>query len=341
MAVLSKPIPALYTVYILRSTVRHQSLYIGSTPHPPRRLKQHNGEVKGGAARTSRGTLRPWAMVGLVSGFPSSIAALKFEWALTNPHLSLHIPTESRLSLATSYKRNGQPKRPIPSLRSIISNIHLLLSVPSFARWPLRLHFFEEDVAAAWDRWCASAEDRRRPHLKIERDYRPAGEAEDASAIPAEGEEGAVLPNWGIHALPLDHNPIKEYVEKGQDIFSFEREGDCLICHKSQPQDGGLYGVCPNEGCEGVGHISCWGQHLLACEKSDEIIPTNGNCPKCGSEVVWVDMMKELTLRTRGPAEVRKLLRKKRRKTTKTKEAKSAEAESAEDTAGPEVITLD
>ncbi len=75
-----KPIPALYTVYVLRSTVRHASLYIGSTPNPPRRLAQHNGLVRGGAARTSRHSLRPWEMVALVSGFPSMTAALKFEF---------------------------------------------------------------------------------------------------------------------------------------------------------------------------------------------------------------------------------------------------------------------
>ena len=79
MAILSKPIPALYTVYILRSTVRHASLYIGSTPHPPRRLKQHNGEARGGAVRTARDSLRPWEMVAIVSGFPGMVAALKFE----------------------------------------------------------------------------------------------------------------------------------------------------------------------------------------------------------------------------------------------------------------------
>lgn len=79
MSTLVKPIPALYTVYVLRSTVRPASWYIGSTPNPPRRLKQHNGEVKGGAARTSRASLRPWEMVAVVSGFPGMLAALKFE----------------------------------------------------------------------------------------------------------------------------------------------------------------------------------------------------------------------------------------------------------------------
>lgn len=83
MAVQSKPIPALYVVYVLRSTVRHGSLYIGSTPNPPRRLNQHNGKVKGGAARTSRNSLRPWEMVGVVSGFPSMVGALKFEYVYT------------------------------------------------------------------------------------------------------------------------------------------------------------------------------------------------------------------------------------------------------------------
>ncbi|GAA5933444.1 hypothetical protein JCM3775_000695 [Rhodotorula graminis] len=83
-------IPPFYACYLLRSFAarpgRAGQTYIGSTPDPPRRWRQHMGLVKGGAFKTRLG--RPWEMELVVHGFPTKLQALQFEWAWQNPHAS-------------------------------------------------------------------------------------------------------------------------------------------------------------------------------------------------------------------------------------------------------------
>ncbi|RMJ16696.1 hypothetical protein CDV36_003607 [Fusarium kuroshium] len=304
MSQLSRPHPALYGVYVLRSTVRHASIYIGSTPNPPRRLKQHNGEARGGAVRTAREKLRPWEVAILVTGFPSSIAALKFEWAMTNPHLTTHIPAEERLTKAAE-KRKGmkKPRKPIHTLTSVVSNLHLLTSVPSFARWPLTIHFFASEPKKAWDKWLQSIDATPRQGINVLTDFGPS-KATQRESSPAP---------WGIYALPLDYAPMKGYIEKAHNVVAFEREGKCVHCNEELESGKGLHPMCPNGRCEAMGHLDCWSKHALKGEDEGTMIPRSCTCPSCYDEIQWGDMMKELTLRVRGPKEVEKLLRKPRR----------------------------
>jgi structure-specific endonuclease subunit SLX1 len=51
--------------------------YVGATIDPNRRLRQHNGELSGGARAT---TGRSWTRRFLVGGFADERAALRFEW---------------------------------------------------------------------------------------------------------------------------------------------------------------------------------------------------------------------------------------------------------------------
>jgi structure-specific endonuclease subunit SLX1 len=151
-----KPLPSFYCAYLLRSTVRPTSTYIGSTPDPRRRLSQHNGIAVGGARRTKRDTLRPWEMTLIVHGFASQVAALQFEWAWQNSHKTKKIEEEDRIAVTTTKARTGaKPKRrktkPRASMQLHLKNLLLLVTGKAFVRWGLRVRFFCQDVFEVWE----------------------------------------------------------------------------------------------------------------------------------------------------------------------------------------------
>ena len=68
--------------YIIRSTTSRRT-YVGYTDNMTRRLRKHNGEIKGGAKATRTG--RPWELVAYVQGFLTDGEALSFEWYMHHP----------------------------------------------------------------------------------------------------------------------------------------------------------------------------------------------------------------------------------------------------------------
>ncbi|KAH6664512.1 hypothetical protein B0J14DRAFT_247072 [Halenospora varia] len=308
---LERPIPAFYCCYLLRSTVRHSSVYVGSTPHPVRRLRQHNGLAKGGAVRTARQSLRPWEMACIVTGFPSHVAALQFEWAWQNPHITQHIASEERIQHATHKKRSGHPKRPRHSVTSLLSNLHVLLRSPSFTRWPLEIRFFSKEVHTAWLKWVKATRESIRTSIPIVEDFPPTGKILSGDDIISSPKSKKRKLDHGIDTLPIDYANQKAHVEKAKEIIDFEREGKCKICSVDLEHSGGLFAVCPETGCETVSHLTCLSKHFLG-DDEDALVPITGKCPGCETELIWTDVVKELTLRTRGQKEVQKLLKAKR-----------------------------
>jgi len=68
-----------WSVYLLFSSA---GTYVGATVDLDRRLRQHNGELSGGAKATSR--CEGWVRACHVEGFTEERSALQFEWAWKN-----------------------------------------------------------------------------------------------------------------------------------------------------------------------------------------------------------------------------------------------------------------
>ncbi|CAD0092081.1 unnamed protein product, partial [Aureobasidium vineae] len=297
------PIPAFYACYLLRSTVRHQNLYVGSTPHPVRRLKQHNGIAKGGAVRTSKNTLRPWEMTCLTR----------------------HIAPDERITQANTKQRfsprSGKVRkragRPRMSMHDKLANLHILLRAKSFERWPLQVKFFAEDVYKMWHRWTVDMPEVIRQGIEVEM---------DESVLQKPAPEGDPLNPVGIHRIDPTYQHMKTALEKSRDLLLIPSTS-CAICCSALDSTKEMALVCSNPECNSIFHIGCLSTHFLKGEygAQDAIVPTHGHCSSCKSSLDWTDLVKDLSLRLRGEKEITALFKEpKRRKKSVKESAKSA-----------------
>jgi len=138
--------------YLLESlNPKSKQTYIGFTIDPKNRLRQHNGNIKNGALRTSRN--RPWRMIIIVSGFTGHQQALQFEWAWQNPHKSRKLRNSS--CLCSDVTKLDQPEATVNSFTSkqdiwrVQKRLHALrclLNSPSWNLQPLSVRVCDSEV---------------------------------------------------------------------------------------------------------------------------------------------------------------------------------------------------
>lgn len=292
--------PDFYGVYLLRSIPKPKSFYIGSTPNPQRRLRQHNGELKnGGAYRTKKAGLRPWEMICLVYNFPSKNVALQFEHALQHPYQTRHIKKELRI---TQKKNSGN------TLHHKLGNIRLLLSSLFFSRMGLKVLLFDPEVYSVWcmNKFGVIVTDNVQVNVTKFEDYFLTNGIDQTSEFNL------------LRQKELE----RTYFESFKRTLLFDNE-PCFICNRTidyEPESkvsfiskldldaylrGGhmpLLALCYHENCQKLYHLSCLGLHFLGSSENSTdkmgsegnsvntvhyLTPLQGKCLNCKNFVNW------------------------------------------------------
>ena len=246
-------------------------------------------------------------------------------WAWHNSHLTRKIAKEQRITPVETKPKAGKkrPSRPRASLKDKLSNLHLLLRVPGFARWPLQVRFFSEDVHEKWQTWCATAADWTWSGISITLDNTPPSQlsVEERGQLDSESEEVRKqedLNKARVSSLGIGYGIMKPHVEKSLQITASE-PCLCAVCTQAFEAADSSMLVCSRPDCRAASHMACLARRFLEEEHEAAVLPKIGMCPNCKSVVHWVDMVKELSLRARGPKELGLLFRKPRKPNTRTK----------------------
>lgn len=275
MAENSKVIPLLYGVYLLNSLSKKSCYYVGSTPDPKRRLRQHNGELTcGGAYRTKKQGYRPWRMAIYVYGFPSKINALQFEHAWQHSYQTRHIKFENRISPGQKHTGSGT------SLHSKLANCRLLLASDSFKRLGLKVAIFNN---ATYDLWLKNRYGIKIPD-DILLDIRTGSEVLDDSTFNTGNYNQLV--KFMEDATTLQ----TEYFEKCIQLYQNGVPKTCSICNEEAKitDDFNSLCICVHADCESCYHMKCLAEEFLKNEKEKvQILPKKGKCVSCKKMNFW------------------------------------------------------
>jgi len=257
-------------------------------------------------------------------------------WAWHNPHLTRKIAKEQRITPGEKPTKSGRkrPSRPRTSLELKLANLHLLLRAPGFARWPLQVHFFCDDVHQKWQTSCLTATEHIRKGIAIVLNNLPPTESLVDEKNPQDSKEEkarkkeedipkqAALNLARISSIDTSYSALRSHVTKSLEL-SLEGSTSCLVCTQFLEPESPTLLVCPQTDCGATFHVACLARIFLNKEQEVSVLPTSGDCPKCGAELQWIDLVKELSLRTRGAKELDRLLRKPRSRRTRTKNSEN------------------
>jgi len=275
----------LHGCYLLHSNhPRYKGLtYIGYTVDPTQRIWKHNNGMKNGGARKTN-KKGPWDMTIFIHGFPSDIAALRFEFAWQHPNISTRLKHLPR-------KKNNEKQYPYR-----IRILSHMLNTPPWNRLPLTVNWLCPKYRRALD-------PQPPEHMKIQNGYIGAKVNEKSKKIEVEFEKSdKILKTTSTttsHTISIDsddsessfvtladRNKGKTGKKTGNNAGKSKRKSlianQCDICEKEINENRTK---CPIDSCPAIFHITCLSEFCL--DDPNQLIPIHFSCPNCQNKTKW------------------------------------------------------
>lgn len=287
-------VPTFYCCYFLQSICKRSSFYVGSTPDPVRRLRQHNGILnRGGAYRTRREGTRPWEMDFVVYGFPNKIAALQFEHAWQHGYSTHYISPKDRI---VQHKNAGR------SIHHKLGVVRQLLLHPYFIRMDLTVHFFNTFTKSLWDQNKFKISDDNHATVEISDNALDMPTFKDTERILNHAEENLKMVEMLLkNKIDIENTKCELYKKR----LTYGHI-PCDICKEEfdyTSEDHSMHpyiAFCLDENCNFVSHLKCLYRYFLDEEQlhtpNPILIPKSGKCPSCNIILPWTRVVRYSTL---------------------------------------------
>lgn len=201
--------------------------------------------------------------------------------------------------------KKKRSQRPQVTLVRALTNLHTLLRVPSFNRWPLAVRFFCRDVYQKWLDCTkkTNGELRKGFHVTIDtRDSTEPTEKAERHVDPQTGQRQKFAPSGigGVEGIDVSYSGLKAHVKKSIRLLAEHGIKRCSLCAIDIGSLNSTVVVCPTEECRAMSHMACLAKQRSDNREFNELLPASIRCPLCLSEHLWLDLVKELSIRARG-----------------------------------------
>ena len=139
-----------------------------------------------------------------------------------------------------------------------------MLCVGPWSRLPLTVRWLEEEFAQSYS-------DRLTPPLHMPITY---------------GKVTSKKPKEAVASKNSNKKQVGKLENCSSDVKS---EEICSVCSTSLLEDDKI--TCLKPDCSMISHIICLAEHF--CKDDDMVLPVEGNCPLCKSNLLWGDLIRK------------------------------------------------